>query len=176
MLALCARQRPSNHPNEDASRFGPIRTLTPLTPDVPHDHRRSTTDAALRAEIATASAGGPNGRAAHARLQAEKPPLLELMRRLDCVPPVKELADCLPPLAPRYYSITNAAAADVGKVHLCLSVVTYSTVGIDGTHHERSGLASNMIARLCTPLLDSSAPAAPVRLAVYRREPSGNEL
>ena len=64
----------------------------------------------------------------------------------------------------------------VGQVHLCLSVVSYTTIGIDGARHQRSGLASTMIARLCHPLLDATAPAAPVRLAVYRREPSGNEL
>ncbi|KAL1523929.1 hypothetical protein AB1Y20_018845 [Prymnesium parvum] len=136
----------------------------------------SAGDALLRTLVATAAAGGAQGRQAHARLQRERAPLLELLQRLECTPPVAQLVDCLPPLAPRYYSISNAASADEGKVHLCLSVVSYTTEGIDGRRCQRAGLASSMIARVCAPLLDGAKPAEPVMLSVYRREPSGNEL
>ena len=40
-------------------------------------------------------------------------------------PTLAKLLDALPPLAPRYYSIANAAAADPGRIHLCLSVVEF---------------------------------------------------
>eukprot|EP00966_Prymnesium_polylepis_P061949 1437355-Prymnesium_polylepis.1 len=51
------------------------------------------------------------------------------MAGLDCKPSVAKLADCLPPLAPRLYSISNAAAADKGKVHLCLCAASRFELG-----------------------------------------------
>jgi len=108
-------------------------------------------------------------------------------------PTLAKLLDALPPLAPRYYSIANAAAADPGRIHLCLSVVEfYANVpaaagGPAGGEHKRErklrhGLASSFIARVCAPLvgpptstLANSGSSRP-QLPVFRREASGNEL
>ncbi len=66
-------------------------------------------DAALRARLAQAAEGGEEGRAAHAGLQREKPPLAELLARLRVAPALAPLLDALPPLAPRWYSLANAS-------------------------------------------------------------------
>ncbi|KAL3904868.1 MAG: hypothetical protein SGPRY_011129, partial [Prymnesium sp.] len=67
--------------------------------------------------VATAVSGGSQARQAHAQLRTERAPLLDLLTRLDVRPPLRSLADVLPPLAPRYYSIASAPAADAGKLH-----------------------------------------------------------
>ena len=144
-------------------------------------------DAPLRARVAQAVAGQ---RAAHQSLVREKPPLLELLSRLQVAPPLAKLLDALPPLAPRWYSLANAYLASPGRAHLCLTVVTYKTEGPDGLRPERRGLTSHMLARLCAPLLAPPAGDAPllatpardaaplpaVHVPVFKRAPSGAEL
>ena len=148
--------------------------------------------AALRRErfveaLRDVAAGGAAGRAAHAALQRERPSLAELLSRLGCAPRADALLDVLPPLAPRYYSIANAAAADPGRAHLCLSIVEYSTrCPADGSRLPRRGVASGFLCRACAPLLAAAGAAAggaaanghaaAVRVLVFRRPPSGNEL
>uniref|UniRef100_A0A7S2DTY9 Methionine synthase reductase n=1 Tax=Haptolina brevifila TaxID=156173 RepID=A0A7S2DTY9_9EUKA len=135
------------------------------------------------AEIAVGQRTAATGpRAAHATLHSARVSLEELLDGLgvSAPPALPKLLDALPPLAPRYYSIANAPAADPGRIHLCLSIVDfYATLPGSEKRHLRSGLASSFIARACAPLLGGAAGqklAAPPQLPVFRREPSGNEL
>ena len=140
--------------------------------------------AKLREQLKAATAGGAAGRTAHAALQREKPPLSELLSRLGVTPNLAKLLDVLPPLAPRWYSLANASVACPGRAHLCLSVVSYTTTAADGTTAVRRGVASNMLARLCAPLLTPPAAGGgggrsanvDVRVGVFKRPASGNEL
>ena len=147
--------------------------------------------AKLREQIKAATAGGAEGRTAHAALQREKPPLTELLARLGVTPNLAKLLDALPPLAPRWYSLANASVACPGRAHLCLSIVSYATAAADGTAAVRRGVASNMLARLCAPLLTGGGAGGgaggggggakggtkvDVRVGVFKRPPSGNEL
>lgn len=128
-------------------------------------------------ELATDAGNRTAALAAHAALQKQRPSLVELLDGSRCAPPLAALLDTLPPLAPRYYSIANAPAAEPGRMHLCLSIVEYFTTASDGSRRARLGLTSNMIARVCQPLLDPASRGAPApSLSVFRRAPSGNEL
>ena len=160
-----------------------------------------TPNAPLVDLVQRAVKGGTEGRKAHGTLQRQRASLCELLVGLGCRPPLGTLLDTLPPLSPRYYSIASAPAADQGRMHLCLSVVEYSTKGVDGQVVARRGVASNMIARQCEPLLAAKLPSAVgtdakangrqpngssngsasgavqgPSLLVFRREASGHEL
>ena len=142
---------------------------------------------ALVAQATAAAAAGTASRTAaqkaHAALQRQRPSLVELVTGLaPCAPSLASLVDTLPPLAPRWYSIASAPAAEPGRMHLCLSIVEYFALAADGSRRLRRGLATNMIARVCAPLLDGPSAATSARdgtrprLAVFRRDPSGHEL
>ena len=142
---------------------------------------------ALVAQATAAAAAGTASRTAaqkaHAALQCQRPSLVELLTGLaPCAPSLASLVDTLPPLAPRWYSIASAPAAEPGRMHLCLSIVEYFALAADGSRRLRRGLATNMIARVCAPLLDGPNAATGARdgtrprLAVFRRDPSGHEL
>ena len=149
--------------------------------------------ASLPGRARAAIGSGPTARAAHTSLQKERPTLAALLRGLSSTPDLAKLLDALPPLAPRFYSIASAPAAAKGMVHLCLSIVHYYTVAPDGTRIARRGLASNMLASMTAPLIEfcaappatvgmdakkrvAHATAPDVRIAIYKREPSGHEL
>jgi sulfite reductase alpha subunit-like flavoprotein len=166
------------------STWPPLPLLRALLPAA-----KAGGDLARRMQTAVEQPTTPEAREAQRSLQRERPTLSELLSRLGATPPLASLLDVLPPLAPRYYSISNAdTAAGAGPtgeappaarvMHLCLSIVEYYTVAPDGTRTRRSGLASSMLARLCEPLLggDAAAAAADVRVDVFKREPSGHEL
>ena len=129
-----------------------------------------------RACAAVSTSDATAAKAAHAALQRERPTLASLLRGLQSTPDLASLLDILPPLAPRFYSIANAPAADPGKVHLCLSIVEYYTTTPDGTRITRRGLCSNMLAAICQPILSKTVGGDPVKVAIFKREPSGHEL
>lgn len=160
----------------------------------------------VRATSAIASPPTAAAREAHASLQRERPSLSELLTRMQSTPPLAPLLDVLPPLAPRFYSISNspaaaaqaaaksgggaAAMASPSRIELCLSIVQYYSVAPDGTRTAREGLCSNMIGATCAPLLAQPLPtrynghgkpaagdaSAPITLEVFKREASGFEL
>jgi sulfite reductase alpha subunit-like flavoprotein len=125
-------------------------------------------DLLARAKCAVSTPASPASKEAHASLQRERPSLCELVTRLGSTPDLAALLDVLPPLAPRFYSISNspAAAAKSGTgahggklvVELCLSIVQYYATAPDGSRIEREGLCSNMIGAACAPLLGQPLP------------------
>uniref|UniRef100_A0A7S0Q5Y7 Methionine synthase reductase n=1 Tax=Coccolithus braarudii TaxID=221442 RepID=A0A7S0Q5Y7_9EUKA len=134
-------------------------------------------EAHLLSQLRLATAGSADSRSAHTELQREKPSLVQLLRRLAVAPPVLELLDVLPPLAPRWYSLSSSYLACPGRAHLCLSLTTYLTSDSTGAKELRLGVASHFIANVAAPIIGNEVePSARPTLAVYRRPPSGNEL
>jgi len=125
-------------------------------------------EATLLAHIGRATAPVSSGaRSAH----------VELLRRLAAAPPLLELLDVLPPLAPRWYSLASSHLACPERAHLCLSLTKYVTTDAAGRKQLRRGVASHYLAALAAPLLCAdAAPDEPPTVRVYRRESSGNEL
>jgi len=107
----------------------------------------------------------------------ERPPLLQLLRQLASRPPLVDLLDALPPLAPRWYSLASSPLASPGRAHLCVSIAAYTATDAAGTRHLRRGVASHFLERTAAPLLKAGgAEEAAAAVPVFWREPSGHEL
>ena len=101
-------------------------------------------------------------------IKAAQPSLLNLFQQFpSCHPPLAGLLDCLPPLAPRMYSVSCSPLQSPNAVQVAFSVVKYDTPA--GT---RRGVATNWLQQLCKPLLkkgDETAEAD-IRVPVYLRK------
>lgn len=100
-------------------------------------------------------------------IKAAQPSLLNLFHQFpSCQPPLAALLDCLPPLAPRMYSISCSPLEAPHRVQVAFSVVKYATpAGV------RQGVATNWLHRLCQPILEGNITAAEakIRLPLYLR-------
>lgn len=111
------------------------------------------------------SSGGRSDYATH--IKAGQPSLLALFHQFpSCKPPLAALLDCLPPLAPRMYSVSCSPLASPHRVQVAFSVVRYDTPA--GVRH---GVATNWLQKLCQPMLEGKQQAAGgrVRLPLYLR-------
>ncbi|KAL0038154.1 hypothetical protein WJX79_005239 [Trebouxia sp. C0005] len=101
-------------------------------------------------------------------IKAAQPSLLDLFHQFpSCQPPLAALLDCLPPLAPRMYSVSCSPLERPHAVQVAFSVVRYATPA--GVRH---GLATNWLQQLCKPVIDGRVTAAEarVRLPLYLRQ------
>ena len=101
-------------------------------------------------------------------IKAAQPSLLNLFQHFpSCQPPLAALLDCLPPLAPRMYSVSCSPLQSPHAVQVAFSVVRYDTPA--GVRH---GVATNWLQRICQPILEKRAQAAEanIRLPVYLRK------
>ena len=111
------------------------------------------------------STGGRQDYTTH--IKAAQPSLLTLFHQFpSCKPPLAALLDCLPPLAPRMYSVSSSPLETPHQVHVAFSVVRYETpAGV------RQGVATTWLEKLCQPMLEGRGVTseARVRLPVYLR-------
>lgn len=101
------------------------------------------------------------------RIMAAQPSLLDLFHQFpSSKPPLAALLDCLPPLAPRMYSVSCSPLEAPNAVQVAFSVVRYETpVGI------RHGVATNWLQGLCQPIISRQVMAseAQIKVALYLR-------
>ena len=101
-------------------------------------------------------------------IKAAQPSLLDLFHQFpSCQPPLAALLDCLPPLAPRMYSVSCSPLERPHAVQVAFSVVKYATpAGV------RRGVATNWLQQLCKPVIDGRVTAAEarIRLPLYLRQ------
>ena len=124
-----------------------------------------TSDSDKQRLLHLSSTGGRSDYTTH--IKAAQPSLLSLFQQFpSCTPPLAALLDCLPPLAPRMYSVSCSPLVSPHRVQVAFSVVRYDTP--TGVRH---GVATNWLQRLCQPVLEGGrqASGAAVRLPVYLR-------
>lgn len=57
------------------------------------------------------------------------PTLLEILLIYDsCYPPIEKLIDMLPPLQPRYYSVTSSPILFPDKIHIAFNIIEYTNL------------------------------------------------
>ena len=124
-----------------------------------------TSDSDQQRLLHLSSTGGRSDYATH--IKAAQPSLLALFQQFpSCTPPLAALLDCLPPLAPRMYSVSCSPLVTPQRVQVAFSVVQYDTpAGV------RRGVATSWLQKLCQPRLEGRRQAAEagVRLPVYLR-------
>ena len=124
-----------------------------------------TSDGDKQRLLHLSSTGGRSDYATH--IKAAQPSLLSLFQQFpSCTPPLAALLDCLPPLAPRMYSVSCSPLMSPHRVQFAFSVVRFDTpAGV------RRGVATNWLQKLCQPMLEGKKQAAEgqVRLPVYLR-------
>lgn len=101
-------------------------------------------------------------------IKAAQPSLLDLFHQFpSCQPPLAALLDCLPPLAPRMYSVSCSPLERPHAVQVAFSVVNHATPA--GVRH---GVATNWLQQLCKPVIDGRVTAAEarIRLPLYLRQ------
>lgn len=96
------------------------------------------------------------------------PNLWQLLRRFpSCQPPIADLLDALPPLAPRMYSLTNSPLENPKLAQFAFSVVQLDTP--DG---KKFGVATNWLEKMAQPFLNefSSKRGVPdIRVPIFLR-------
>ena len=101
-------------------------------------------------------------------IKAAQPSLLSLFQQFpSCQPPLAALLDCLPPLAPRMYSVSCSPLHSPHAVQVAFSIVKHDTPA--GVRH---GVATTWMQKICQPILEKGVQAAEanVRLPVYLRK------
>mmetsp|Transcript_12453 Transcript_12453/g.23638 ORF Transcript_12453/g.23638 Transcript_12453/m.23638 type:complete len:1001 (-) Transcript_12453:321-3323(-) len=96
-----------------------------------------------------------------------QPSLLDLLQKFpSCNPPFEVLLDSLPPLNPRYYSLTCAPEEFPNHAHVAFSVVNYKTEA----GYTRKGVATNWLDRVAGPEVNLKSSKSHAQLPVFLKK------
>lgn len=72
-----------------------------------------------------------------------------------CKPPVEKIIECLPPLRPRFYSVTSSPLVDKQRFRILFNVLKIKKS--DGRQMDREGVCTGWLSRLASDMLVSSS-------------------